>query len=86
MSENDVPYSSGCFAAGLFLLVHLVLLIVFINLHIGLFFPIFCVLEFIVSIIEGQEPARVTIEAKSPIKNVDIEIEVTALIPNLERI
>ena len=36
--------------------------------------------------IEGQEPARVTIEAKSPIKNVDIEIEVTALIPNLERI
>ncbi|MBY8983606.1 MAG: RidA family protein [Candidatus Lokiarchaeota archaeon] len=29
----------------------------------------------------GQEPARVTIQAKSPIKNIDIEIEVTALLP-----
>ncbi|MCP4404383.1 MAG: HEAT repeat domain-containing protein [bacterium] len=51
MSENDVPYSSGCFAAGLFLLAHFVLLIVFIKLHIGLFFPLFCLLEFIGRII-----------------------------------
>ncbi len=28
---------------------------------------------------EGQEPARVTIQAVSPIKNIDIEIEVIAL-------
>ncbi len=51
MSKNDVPYSSGCFAAGLFLLVHFVLLIVFIKLHIGLFFPVFCIVEFIGRII-----------------------------------
>ena len=29
---------------------------------------------------KGHEPARVTIQASSPIKTVDIEIEVTALI------
>lgn len=51
MSENDIPFSSGCFAAGLFLFVHIILLIVFINLHIGLFFPLFCILEFVVRII-----------------------------------
>lgn len=32
---------------------------------------------------KGQEPARVTIQAASPIKNIDIEIEVIALIPKL---
>ena len=31
--------------------------------------------------IKGQEPARVTVQAISPIENVDIEIEVTALNP-----
>ncbi|KKL74383.1 hypothetical protein LCGC14_2065450 [marine sediment metagenome] len=30
---------------------------------------------------KGQEPARVTIQAISPIKNIDIEIEATALLP-----
>ncbi|MFX1313665.1 MAG: RidA family protein [Promethearchaeota archaeon] len=30
---------------------------------------------------EGQEPARVTIQALSPIKDIDIEIEVIALLP-----
>ncbi|MHA2087446.1 MAG: RidA family protein [Promethearchaeota archaeon] len=30
---------------------------------------------------KGQEPARVTIQAKSPIKNIDIEIEAIALLP-----
>jgi len=30
---------------------------------------------------KGQEPARVTIQAISPIKNIDIEIEVIALLP-----
>ncbi len=30
---------------------------------------------------KGQEPARVTIQAPSPIKNIDIEIEVIALLP-----
>lgn len=31
--------------------------------------------------LEGQEPARVTIQALSPIKDIDIEIEVIALLP-----
>jgi 2-iminobutanoate/2-iminopropanoate deaminase len=31
---------------------------------------------------KGQEPARVTIQAPSPIKGIDIEIEVTAMLPN----
>ena len=31
---------------------------------------------------KGQEPARVTIQASSPIKGIDIEIEVTAMLPN----
>jgi 2-iminobutanoate/2-iminopropanoate deaminase len=31
--------------------------------------------------IKGQEPARVAIQAPSPIKNIDIEIEVIALVP-----
>ena len=30
---------------------------------------------------KGQEPARVTIQAPSLMKNVDIEIEVTAILP-----
>ena len=30
--------------------------------------------------LEGQEPARVTIQALSPIKDIDIEIEVIALL------
>lgn len=30
---------------------------------------------------KGQEPARVTIQAISPIKNINIEIEVIALLP-----
>ena len=30
---------------------------------------------------KGQEPARVTIQAPSPIKGIDIEIEVTAMLP-----
>ncbi len=30
---------------------------------------------------KGQEPARVTIQATSPLKNIDIEIEITALLP-----
>ena len=30
----------------------------------------------------GQEPARVTIQSPSPITGVDIEIEVTAIIPD----
>ena len=30
---------------------------------------------------KGQKPARVTIQAISPIKNIDIEIEATALLP-----
>ncbi|MFX1339849.1 MAG: RidA family protein [Promethearchaeota archaeon] len=30
---------------------------------------------------KGQEPARVTMQAVSPIKNIDIEIEVIALLP-----
>ena len=30
---------------------------------------------------EGEEPARVTIQALSPIEKIDIEIEVTAIIP-----
>lgn len=30
---------------------------------------------------KGQEPTRVTIQATSPIKNIDIEIEVIALLP-----
>ncbi len=30
---------------------------------------------------EGEEPARVTVQALSPIQEVDIEIEVTAVIP-----
>ncbi|MHA2009232.1 MAG: RidA family protein [Promethearchaeota archaeon] len=30
---------------------------------------------------KGQEPARVTIQAVSPIENIDIEIEVIALLP-----
>ena len=30
---------------------------------------------------KGEEPARVTIQALSPIKNIDIEIEVTAVLP-----
>lgn len=30
---------------------------------------------------KGQEPARVTIQATSPIKNIDIEIEVIAILP-----
>lgn len=29
---------------------------------------------------EGEEPARVTIQAPSPIKEIDIEIEVTAVV------
>jgi 2-iminobutanoate/2-iminopropanoate deaminase len=29
---------------------------------------------------KGQEPARVTIQARSPIKNIDIEIEVVAVL------
>ena len=52
MSENDVPYSSGCFAAALFFLFHIIVLMVFVNLPIGgLFFLVFCLLEFIVRII-----------------------------------
>ena len=31
---------------------------------------------------KGLEPARVTIQAQSPIEAVDIEIEVTALVEN----
>ena len=31
--------------------------------------------------LEGQEPARVTVQALSPIKDIDIEIEVIALLP-----
>lgn len=31
--------------------------------------------------LEGQEPARVTIQALSPLKDIDIEIEVIALLP-----
>jgi 2-iminobutanoate/2-iminopropanoate deaminase len=31
---------------------------------------------------KGQEPARVTVQAPSPIKGVDIEIEATAVLPN----
>ena len=30
---------------------------------------------------KGQEPARVTVQAVSPIKNIDIEIEVIAILP-----
>lgn len=30
---------------------------------------------------KGQEPARITIQAISPIKNIDIEIEAIALLP-----
>lgn len=30
---------------------------------------------------KGQEPARVTIQALSPIEDIEIEIEVTALLP-----
>ncbi|KKM02389.1 hypothetical protein LCGC14_1784920 [marine sediment metagenome] len=30
---------------------------------------------------KGQEPARVTFQAISPIENIDIEIEATALLP-----
>ena len=30
---------------------------------------------------KGQEPARVTIQAVSPIENIDIEIEVIAVLP-----
>ena len=33
---------------------------------------------------KGLEPARVTIQATSPIKDIDIEIEVTALLPEFE--
>jgi len=29
----------------------------------------------------GEEPARVTVQAPSPIEEIDIEIEVTAVIP-----
>ena len=32
---------------------------------------------------KGQEPARVTIQAISPIENINIEIEVIALLPEL---
>jgi 2-iminobutanoate/2-iminopropanoate deaminase len=31
---------------------------------------------------EGQEPARVTMQARSPIEGINIEIEVTALLPS----
>ena len=31
---------------------------------------------------KGQEPARVKIQALSPIRGIDIEIEVTAMLPN----
>ncbi len=30
----------------------------------------------------GQEPAKVTVQAPSPIEGIDVEIEVTAVIPN----
>ncbi len=32
--------------------------------------------------VKGSEPARVTVQAMSPIKGVDIEIEVTAILQN----
>ncbi|MBW3015236.1 RidA family protein [Candidatus Woesearchaeota archaeon] len=31
---------------------------------------------------DGEEPARVTVQALSPIENIDIEIEVTAITPD----
>ncbi|MFX1575496.1 MAG: RidA family protein [Promethearchaeota archaeon] len=31
--------------------------------------------------LKGQEPARVTVQAISPIKDIDIEIEVVAILP-----
>jgi enamine deaminase RidA (YjgF/YER057c/UK114 family) len=31
---------------------------------------------------KGQEPARVTIQALSPIEGIDIEVEVTAVLPS----
>ncbi len=31
---------------------------------------------------KGQEPARVTVQALSPIENIEIEIEVTAIVPD----
>ena len=31
--------------------------------------------------LEGQEPARVTTQVLSPIKDIDIQIEVIALLP-----
>lgn len=34
---------------------------------------------------KGQEPARVTIQAASPIEDIDIEIEVIALFPELSK-
>jgi enamine deaminase RidA (YjgF/YER057c/UK114 family) len=30
----------------------------------------------------GEEPARVTIQAPSPMEGIDVEIEVTAVMPN----
>jgi 2-iminobutanoate/2-iminopropanoate deaminase len=34
---------------------------------------------------KGEEPARVTVQAPSPIEGVDIEIEVTAIVPSINR-
>ncbi len=31
---------------------------------------------------EGQEPAKVTVLAPSPIEGIDIEVEITAVLPN----
>ena len=33
----------------------------------------------------GEEPARVTVQASSPIEGIDIEIEVTAIVPSINQ-
>jgi len=58
MSENYVPFKSGCLGAGLFLTVHIILLFIFTGFGIFIFFPFFLLCEFIFHLIISHSAKR----------------------------